>query len=467
MSNTVRLTGQISPKPGFKFVTAGCGITIEIYSGITLLGTTFTTVDANGRGDWMIDLPQQTGTKVYQAKVVAAGCAEAGVYDDYSVSFNTDSCNPSGLVCGINWSLSNPQFTAGVSEVQTLSANGIPAGCVLIFELFNGPGATLPEPFGQVVLSSAKTQESNALTFPSFAIGTPYEYRPKLPLVGPCAVCAIYPLVFPFAIVAAGAPPAAGACGAVINASCVGGQITVAFTNAAACAGKQITIVPSAGTVNPSFFNLPGSASGNAAFAVSGGVAATTYQVKLDGVNVGAPITNCVAAAGPPPPPPAPSTNLCTPGTFENGSSAAFPVTWRESAVTPEYAQVVTTQFTNTTPGVVSASIPFTILPGATSLGASSMPFILEGQGIGGATAVNTKASISRNRCDYTAAAGITYPLGTLLSHNNTFSVNDASLAGGGEFNLTTGQWFYNVELPAGLVGGYNHNRAFDFHWYA
>jgi hypothetical protein len=57
--------------------------------------------------------------------------------------------------------------------------------------------------------------------------------------------------------------------------------------------------------------------------------------------------------------------------------------------------------------------------------------------------------------------------MGTLNSHSNTFSVNDASLAGGGEFNLTDGQWFYNVELPAGLTGTYNYQRLVDFHWFA
>ena len=185
MSNTVKIMGTLSPKPGFKFITAGCGITIEVYNGISLLGSTLTTVDANGRGTWELDIPQQSGTILYTAKAVAAGCAELGVYDDYTFSFNADSCNQTGLVCSINWSLSNHSFTAGIAATQVLSATGIPAGCALIFELFNGPAATVPETFGAVVLTSVKTSETNSLTFPSFAVGVPYEYRPKLPLVPP------------------------------------------------------------------------------------------------------------------------------------------------------------------------------------------------------------------------------------------------------------------------------------------
>lgn len=378
-------------------------------------------------------------------------------------------------VCAVNWDISTKTFYAGIPANQTISATGLPANCAIKFELYLG---NVLQTFGDVTLTALNPSVTNTgLSFPSGTVGADYNYRPVLPLTGACLPCSISPSRVDFEILASSgcviqwdlfpSPVVVGQssgirvlsgppnCAIAFQAyeadgtTIIPGAVITILTNSSGVGASAQGACTAAGTA----VWKPVSPQPNAcALACSFGTSSFTHVCSLSG--------------GAPSPAPGPSVNLCTPGSFESGSSATFPINWRASPAVSEYDQVTTTQFTDTTPLIVRASIPFTIAAGATSAGATAMPFIVETSGVG-ASAVSTNASVSRNRCDFTPAAGVTFALGNLISHSNTFSVNDATLSGGGEFNLTTGTWYYNIELPAGLVGTYNYNRILDFNWYA
>lgn len=376
-------------------------------------------------------------------------------------------------VCAVNWDISTKSFFAGVPANQTVSATGLPANCAIKFDLYLG---NVLQDFGSVTLTALNPAVTNsALNFPPATVGLDYNYRPVLPLVGACLPCSVSPSRVDFEILASSGCvvqwdlfPSPVVVGQSSGIRILSGPLNCSVSFQAYQA-DGVTIIPGA------VITILTNASGTGASAQGACTSAGTAVWKPVSPQSAACALACVfgvasfthvCGTGSSPPPPSSSTNLCVGGTFEGGSSATFPITWRNSSIVAEYNQANTTGFTNTTPLIVRASIPFTILPGSTSLGATSMPFIVETPGAG-ASAIAVNASISRNRCAFTPAAGVTYLLGSLNSHSNTFSVNDASLAGGGEFNLTTGQWYYNIELPSGLPANYNYNRLLDFHWYA
>lgn len=104
--------------------------------------------------------------------------------------------------CGIQWSLREVQFVAGVPKQQVFSATGIPTGCAVQFRLYNGN--TLESYGGFELTHDNPTFSPSPYVFPPGAAGQDYNYRPVLPLAGTCLTktCSIGPARIDFDVFA-------------------------------------------------------------------------------------------------------------------------------------------------------------------------------------------------------------------------------------------------------------------------
>lgn len=429
-------------------VVPGASFSLSYASpSLTIPGLTFPSGTAGKDYNWRPRLPL-TGT--------ATSCTVITPRVDFDV-FQT------ATQCAVTWSVGQIQFTEGVpSPAQVYTSSGIPPGGAITFRLYKG---ALLQGFGEFTLTSAvPSLNVGSLTFPIGTAANDYEYRPDSP-AGTAIGCNVAPSAIGFTVTAAAVNPPA-ACGAVLNASCGGSVISVNYSNAAACSGKRITVVPSTGTVSPSAHTLTGAASGNVVFSIANATAATTYQVFFDAVAVGTTISNCVAGAVVNPC--AASANLCDNATTEfavaptNVQSPAGQVIPVIIDTVQLIATLAVTRFTNATPTYGTFVARITITAAATTVGAPQ-PLALDIVPGIGAAAGAVRWAVSRSPCGLnTDECGRAGAGGTCVNSDSILcSVNDPGLFNGtADFNLTTGTWYVTLQVCglAAYVASANYN---------
>lgn len=154
----------------------------------------------------VITIPAGTSTYVVQA---SDANADLIFKPDTEQSACLLTCTPSNLRqrrivpprsdCNIIWTLSTYQFAADKPTSQTFSVTGLPKGGLVAFDLYVG---NVLQDYGDFVLSyESPSVTVGPLTFPAFAIGTDFNYRPRSPLLGKAVGCRILPLRKDFDVV--------------------------------------------------------------------------------------------------------------------------------------------------------------------------------------------------------------------------------------------------------------------------
>jgi hypothetical protein len=485
-------------------IPPNCSVRFQLYIGASLTPETY--------GDFTLTHDQPfKDVGILKFPFGTAG-VDFNYRPDAPVGAGCQNCLPSparididvaaGATCGINWSLQKVSFVAGAPNVnQIYSATGIPPGCSIRFDLYIG---NVIQGYGDFTLSADQPSLVTSVGFPATGVtGLDFNYRPALPLIGEClsAQCSITPARIDFDVTAgavcginwdllvktfvAGTPQDQTYSGTGFPAGC-----SVAFDwydGNTLLTASAFTLSDTAPSVTVSALNFPAFSIGSdynfrpvtPLVGACSTCAVSPARIDFDvtaGAACGGIMTatagGCNVAPPAPPTPPAPSpgsSNTCVvaqteTATSANSSGGTFPITLRNSTAVNEYSQVVSTKWTSANPGVNRFVVPFTILPGSTTVGATNMPYISETAGVG-AQNFPTRISISRNPCDFAPSTSTPFVGVAAASHSVTLSINDATLAGGGQVNLTNGQWYLNIEMAVAPGSSYNVNRIVDVTW--
>jgi hypothetical protein len=400
----------------------------------------------------------------------------------------TDNIPGTNAPCVVSWGISTTSFIAGTDTPLAYTSSGIPAGCSLRLIAFDGNTPLIINGSqANVTLTSDAPAFASTNNWPASYVAHPINWRPD-PVQQSCMTCAVQPAQIDLTISAAAPVPPTEGCPALANDF---SPLPVGYY----CGGTQIVDIV-AGTS----YTVTRNFTGTSAVTVAGNPAGTTsttsagsatvsgtwpagnHYVTFTGTNAGC--ANCVSTVlirsgtggtpspapspttptpPPPGPPPPPAQSFCNPGEYQLltcanvQSGQTCPVIWKNPGNT-NFSIFQSTLLTSSNPTVSRIVIPFTVLPSTTTAGGQLASIdVVE---ISGGARTFSSLSVSRNQCDFTPVAGVTFvqPYGS--ANSMSFSLNDPS--GGGFGNLTSGQWYVtvDVQLPSGT---YDANKLISF----
>ena len=385
--------------------------------------------------------------------------------------------------CVTSWGISKTTFVANEPSTQTFSSQGIPTGCTLKIGAYVGNAPYISGGSQPVITLTA---DHPSATFPETwgpaDVGVDYNFKP-LPTQDTCMVCLIQPQRLNFNVT----PAMSANCDITFNITnpsiITAGQSHVITVAGPAGANVQLTQVGTANGISVDVANpfvLPGPFPFNTGASVAGDISSFTFGLKAIGPSanlrvcggpfiVGSNVPADISKAGGPTP--ASGVNYCDNtmtqycGAAQQVGAGAFPITWRDTPAATETCYIQSTEITNAMPLKKRIVIPFSILAGSTTSGATNSPFISHIEMPGGVRSF-ARMSISRNQCDFNSSS-VTYTRGGFqISQALYFSVNNSADIQA-DFNLTTGNWFVNLEIQLPASGAYDFNKLVQFSWYA